>query len=482
MRKQFACLQRRYDRPRLIHQAHVRAVIEAPHLKEGSGKELRHLHDVINQHMRAITTMFGDSLEAFVTSLIESKLDQNTMFAWQDYSHESKKVPPYTALLEFLDRRARATENTVREGERKRSTTSSERRAPSKPSYTANVEETCIACKTAKHPLYGCRAFKAFSHGKKLELVRENGLCLNCLKPGHFANKCSCAQRCKKCEKPHHTWLHIEQTSGAKEPKTPATEQGVASIHISQVRNRQQVLLMTCQVQVIAPDGSTSRVRALLDSASSASFITERLTQRLRLPRRHHGIKISGIGGARSKIAVRGTVQFGITRVGQKGKTLNVEAMVLPKITSNLPSQSVPFNSKWRHLLDLTLADPEFGTPGSVDILLGADIFGRAMLNGRRHGPSGSPSAFKTHFGWVLAGTVHSEVTDRKIDTCYHSTTLEETLRTFWETEDYNMQQPVLSLEEKAVVEHFKKTHSRDASGRFIVPLPMKSNATPLGE
>ena len=33
---------------------------------------------------------------------------------------------------------------------------------------------------------------------------------------------------------------------------------------------------------VIAPDGSTSRVRALLDSASSASFITECLTQCLR--------------------------------------------------------------------------------------------------------------------------------------------------------------------------------------------------------
>ena len=42
------CLKERYDRPRLIHQAHVRAILEAPNLKEGNGKELRRLHDVVN--------------------------------------------------------------------------------------------------------------------------------------------------------------------------------------------------------------------------------------------------------------------------------------------------------------------------------------------------------------------------------------------------------------------------------------------------
>ena len=30
-----ACLQGRYDRPCLIHQAHVRAILEAPSLKDG---------------------------------------------------------------------------------------------------------------------------------------------------------------------------------------------------------------------------------------------------------------------------------------------------------------------------------------------------------------------------------------------------------------------------------------------------------------
>ena len=122
----------------------VHAVVEAPSLKDGSGKELRHLHDVINQHMQAITAMPDNSPEVFVTSIIETKLDQTLIFAWQDYNHKSRQICSYEKLLEYLDRRAQATENILCESTRKRSGTALERRISSKPSYVANVEETCI--------------------------------------------------------------------------------------------------------------------------------------------------------------------------------------------------------------------------------------------------------------------------------------------------------------------------------------------------
>ena len=97
--------------------------------------------------------------------------------------------------------------------------------------------------------------------------------------------------------------------------------------------------------------------------------------------------------------------------------------------------------------------------------------------------PQDRSQLFKMHFGWVLAGTVRDERTNQKTaESCYHSPTLEEMLRLFWEMEDYGLQQPVLSLEERAVVEHFKDNHSRDESRQFIVPLPTRSNAIPLGE
>ena len=53
-----------------------------------------------------------------------------------------------------------------------------------------------------------------------------------------------------------------------------------------------------------------------------------------------------------------------------------------------------------------TLADPDYRRPGKVDLHLGVEVFADVMLHGQQHGPPGSPIAFKTRFGWVLAGNV----------------------------------------------------------------------------
>ena len=77
-------------------------------------------------------------------------------------------------------------------------------------------------------------------------------------------------------------------------------------------------------------------------------------------------MKISGIGVASMK-SPRGMVDFKITRLGSEGKALEVEALVLPKITSVLPTHPIPYSRKWKNLMNILLADPDFGTPGSVN-------------------------------------------------------------------------------------------------------------------
>ena len=66
---------------------------------------------------------------------------------------------------------------------------------------------------------------------------------------------------------------------------------------------------------------------------------------------------------------------------------------------------SISYSLAWSLLSDINLADPQFGQPGKIDVLLGVDIFVQVMQNGRG---TGSPAAFKTEFGWVLAGEVSS--------------------------------------------------------------------------
>ena len=98
---------------RLIHQAHVRMISETPALKDGTSKELRRLHDTAQQHLHALKAMGYEPPGLFVTSLLELKLDTNTMFEWQRHSQESADVPHFSKLLEFLNLRAQASETSV---------------------------------------------------------------------------------------------------------------------------------------------------------------------------------------------------------------------------------------------------------------------------------------------------------------------------------------------------------------------------------
>ena len=65
------CLQERYDRPRQIHQTHMHWIVEAPVLKDGTGKEIRALHDLVIQHLRALKSLGHEPSQAFITSLLE---------------------------------------------------------------------------------------------------------------------------------------------------------------------------------------------------------------------------------------------------------------------------------------------------------------------------------------------------------------------------------------------------------------------------
>ena len=241
---------------------------------------------------------------------------------------------------------------------------------------------------------------------------------------------------------------------------------------------------MICQLRVVTANDCVTKARALLDSASSTSFITERLAQHLRLPRIRRSLQISEIGGVNTRLTSRGVVQFGVTDLRRDGNHMPVEAVVLTKITSELPIHHISFDVKWKHLEGLYLADPDFNVPGPVDLLLGADLFGIIMRHGRRVGPPGTPSAIQTAFGWVLAGNVRVEqpATDQITACCASVLQGDDLMRKFWEVEERVPHQPSLTIEEKTVQQHFDTAHIKDENGRYIIPLPRKENVTPLGD
>ena len=354
--KAVECLKARYDRPRLVHQSHVKAIVETPLIKDGNGRELRRLHDTLQQHLRALDASDCEPLSWFITSTIQLKLDPGTLFEWQKHTQMITDVPHFKDLLEFIDMRARASESTskrapVRENPLKK--VSANFVSNSESSYLRTC--SCILCKTERHPLYFCSKFKSMSHDQKLSVIRSNNLCMNCLKSGHFLDKCRSVHHCKRCQKPHHTLLHVDvQETNVLETNAPSAVSSNASMGILP-----EMLLMTCQVLVKAPDGSKVKARALLDSASTSSFISERLVQGLGIPRSRQRITVYGVAGLSGSSPFKSVATIDIlptnsTHVVQ----LPVVAVVVPHVTCDLPLNPVYSKSNWAHIDGIPLADP----------------------------------------------------------------------------------------------------------------------------
>jgi hypothetical protein len=184
---------------------------------------------------------------------------------------------------------------------------------------------------------------------------------MNCLRPGHFVKQCKSAHRCRQCQKPHHTLLHFESEQSSPS-STGTSVQPVTSNAAAGLTSNS--LLMTCRVLIDAPGGSSIEARALLDSASSASFVSERLTRTLCLSRSHRNTKISGVAGLSRNFPLQSVANFKISPMHLPNRKFEVSAVV-PRVTFELPLQPVSMDSLWKHLEDIHPLMAPMPVPGS---------------------------------------------------------------------------------------------------------------------
>ena len=199
-----SCLKAHYDRPRLIYHTHVQKIMGAPSLREGSSKELHRLYDTIQQHICALKTMDGDLTGAFLTSIIELKLDPVTIFEWQKHTQEHKTTPQYEDILGFIDLRAQASETAalgkkqVKVNQTGGGTPHHSGRNLTSFATHADSKHHCVLCEPDRHPLYACPKFKGMALVEKLLTLQDKHLCKNCLGGGHFARQYRLLHKCKK--------------------------------------------------------------------------------------------------------------------------------------------------------------------------------------------------------------------------------------------------------------------------------------------
>lgn len=238
------------------------------------------------------------------------------------------------------------------------------------------------------------------------------------------------------------------------------------------------VLMSTMAVLVQDSSGQYQEARALLDSGSQSSFLTEHCRNRLGVTRDKCSVAVQAMAGLQVP-PIKARTQIIIRPVRRDTPLFTVETFILPRITGLIPSERV-VKTEWAHVQGLDLADPRYDEPLPIDILLGADVFPYIISGDRREGTVNQPVALKTVFGWVLMGRSAPNPSNSTTSFFASMDPIDQILRKFWEIEELPTVEKTSPAEQKCE-EIYRNTTTRQSDGRYIVHLPFTHDPPPIG-
>ncbi|XP_035902654.1 uncharacterized protein LOC118507752 isoform X1 [Anopheles stephensi] len=291
------------------------------------------------------------------------------------------------------------------------------------------TRKVCPVCDD-QHYLANCVAFGKLSVAEREEVVKKEGLCFSCLRQNHRIRFCRSTTRCSQCNGRHHTMLCKGQQIPSQQhqlPMQPTNEDiNINAATRDESKLESTVWLSTAVVLVQNEQGVKHPARALIDQGSQSNFISERLAQQLKLRKKTMLKPLSGIGSV--SVFANGMVSAQIkSRVSDYQTTLNF--LVLPRVTADCPSRYSDV-SRWNLPNEVVLADPLFFKPERIDLLIGAEVFGELLEQGRIALANHLPNLLQTKLGWIVCGKVSKrnvlstggEIAGCAIDEEFHST------------------------------------------------------------
>ncbi|GFQ69720.1 integrase catalytic domain-containing protein [Trichonephila clavata] len=395
--------------------------------------------------------------------MILFKLDTNSR-TWFERTFPTDVIPRLDELLQFLATQARSITSSFTKRNVQRKVTL----------VASNAQSQCPLC-NGDHTLSRCDTFLKLSVQGRSDFVKTNNVCFNCLTQFHGVKTCKSKFRCKRCKKPHHSLLHIENASargrqgavnvlnssglsvnapvfspvpipGSSEPSENSRVVDVTSC-ISDVNPDIQILLCTALIQVRDIWGNYQTCRCLLDSGSQASLITNECIERLGLRKEKANARISCLGASDTRTNGIAEIQF--TPHFSSQNSFHASVYVINKIVVPLMFSLV-----------LTLLLPL--------------LRGQTLSMGKD-----KPFAIRSELGWIIGGKANSSG-QNSLQVNHIQLVSDQLINKFWELDSVPCAKPLTSLEE-ACEDHFVKTHSRDENGRYTVRLPFHSPPTRLG-
>ena len=340
-------LNNRYQNKRVIVQKYIKALFNIAPIHSESALALRNLSDELNKIIRALNALQlpTEHWDILIIYLVTGKLDNVTNREWETHiqSQVDNDLPTLTNLLNFIMQRC-----CILEALNQTPIDSTSQNKSNKPTVSHVASQIiCPFCKES-HLLYSCRELLKLPVPQRISQVKALKLCLNCLKSGHFLNKCS-SGTCRKCKEKHNTILHIDASpsnsspqstviSGASQIAPKTVSVSTSDSNCNHASNTSTTILATALVDVLDIRNIPHTARVLLDSGSQSSFITETFCQRLGLRKQQVNIPITGIGQSQSKI--KSSVMICIWS-RNSNFVAQVQCFVLSKITHDLPHHPV---------------------------------------------------------------------------------------------------------------------------------------------
>jgi len=496
--KAVEALKERFGKTKLLRQVYVRELIKMIlDTREKEKTPLGTLHDKLESSLRSLESLGvnTEQMVEFLYPMVESSLPEDTLLAWQrspSYGRDgSKEVPPMSELdylMKFLKTEIdhEETRKLARDGfgihtkdQKKhggqRAKTDEDECIPTAAglySGTAAQKSTCLFCKKS-HESQDCRKAQFLTLEERKGIVATSGACFACLQTGHNFRSRSCKfkVRCSSCSRRHFLVLCPD---GAQKPNPETQTNQVIPTLKNNLNLSDEVVLGTLMVTVSNPICNKSKqVRILLDTGSHRSYISEKAAKELGLAvQKTVQVNHDLFGGVKVLAQTHKVYDFGMAGLGSK-VSFPFTMMDHPWICGPIPRVT---RGPWMKELKrrkILFTDLDPSQPSGIDILIGADYYGR-ILSGRFIPLENGLTAMETVLGWTLIGqTKPMNTTALSVITMTVSCS---TITELWNLEIIGIRDPaeVKSSEEREreTREHFTRSVKQDEEGRYSVSLP----------
>ena len=370
----------------------------------------------------------------------------------------------------------------------------------------------CVCCEKMGHRVWDCHKFiKEWGVDQRWKLVKETKLCFRCLSGNHQGKDCKNSKKCgiDGCKNTHHELLHRpldrkssknnrkETTVKASErllkaiPDSPAGGDSKSDFNVASDQHTYMTTLAPAEISEeslsfrtvpvwLKANGKKVKVNAVLDDASSASYMNEEVACALGLSVPYEPVTVQVLN---ESVETFDSMPVGVILESCDGNVkCSFSAFTCPRqITGKY--RVVDWRrhqTRWPHLQVCNF--PEVARDPVVDVLIGQDHIDLHYSRCDVKGLSGEPMARLGPLGWSCIGSPEKKenLLNPRTNFAYTFFTrpqvfdeINHSLKRFWEVDSMGTQPPtkVMTGEEKLALNKVRLSLENDGE-RYQVAVP----------